>query len=111
MNSYQNELRIRVELRKLQDARKKEVIPEKPGELDYLGTIRRWWATLAPTSRAVGWSLEVIQAAAFAKSHRPPASRRVAQALRSLGFVMRRTWRVDQEGRRLWYPPAVLKTN
>ncbi len=73
--------------------------------VDYRTTIETWWNSQPPRARNHPWSLEVIAAAAFTDSPHRPAMRRVAQALRSLGFVERRDWTKAGRNRRLWIPP------
>lgn len=75
-----------------------------PPPLDYVGTLRSWWNSLPPATRAHPWELKTIIAAAFA-GQRTPCRWLVGQALRSLGWVSKRDWTNAGRNRRQWVPP------
>lgn len=85
--------------------RRDEARPQ-PSKLDYVGTLRRWWNSLAPATRQHPWSLETIAAVAFTDPTKRPAMRLVAAALRELNFVEKRDWTKRGRNRRHWLPPT-----
>ena len=96
----------------LADQRIKECVRrEEKKPLDYVGTVRRWWESMAPATRQHPWSIETVIAAAFKDPSKPPAVRLVAAALRSLGFCEKRDWTVAGRNRRYWTPPAEGKNH
>lgn len=82
---------------------------QPPPPLDYVGILTSWWNSMAPAVRQHPWSLEVVAQAAFSNQPRKPALRRVADALRALGFNEHRDWTRAGRNRRCWQPPSPSK--
>lgn len=106
-------LRNQIEKRKLEmelaslSAMPKTVVPQRRSVDTYQAQITEWFSRLPPAARAAPRTMaEFINLldgrTPGMRAHAPDVSR----VLSRLGWVRRRIWKADGEGRRVWLPPG-----
>ncbi len=106
-------LRNEIEKRKLElelaalSATPKTVVPKRRAIDTYEAQITEWFSRLPPGARSAPRTMvEFITLlegrTPGMRAHAPDVSRMLSR----LGWVRRRIWQADGEGRRVWFPPA-----
>lgn len=106
-------LRNQIEKRKLElelaslSAMPKAVVPKHRSVDTYEAQITEWFNRLPPEARKAPRTMEefinmLVGRTPGMRAHAPDVSR----VLLRLGWVRRRIWKADGEGRRVWMPPG-----
>lgn len=93
----------------VEEGLKKSGTSKRPTNSEYLPLekqISRWWINLPPSVRQRKFQIAEIAAQCSGRYCERPALRKVAEALRSMGWHEVRDWTIHGRNRRLWNPPS-----